>query len=101
MKILCGYVMFAADNFGVFYDILVGYWYKTEVWREIYVDVISLIGDLRDEDISEEVMNKVLMLSVTKRSAGRRKIKRFLLTGEISVSCFFSRIIMFEVFFFF
>ncbi|KAF3576758.1 hypothetical protein DY000_02030005 [Brassica cretica] len=41
------------------------------------------IGDPRDEDVAEEVRNKVLMPPVTKRPAGRRKTKRFLSTGEI------------------
>ncbi|XP_013743354.1 uncharacterized protein LOC106446199 isoform X2 [Brassica napus] len=83
MKIPCGHAMLAADNLGVPYDTLVGHWYKTEAWRETYADVISPIGDPRDEDIPEEVMNKVLMPPVTKRPAGRRKTKRFLSTGEI------------------
>ena len=96
MKIPCGHAMLAADNLGVPYDTLVGHWYKTEAWRETYADVISPIGDPRDEDIPEEVMNKVLMPPVTKRPAGRRKTKRFLSTGEIPVSFFFSRVVMFD-----
>ncbi|CAN7121675.1 unnamed protein product [Brassica rapa subsp. narinosa] len=34
------------------------------------------------------------MPPVTKRPAGRRKTKRFLSTGEIPVSCFFSHVDM-------
>ncbi|KAL0710612.1 hypothetical protein Bca4012_017590 [Brassica carinata] len=87
MQIPCGHALLAADNLKVPYATLVGQWYKTDAWRETYAGIISPIGDPRDEDIPEEVRNKVLMPPVTKRQAGRRKTKRYLSTGEIPVSC--------------
>ncbi|KAL0793607.1 hypothetical protein Bca101_064984 [Brassica carinata] len=83
MQIPCGHALLAADNLKVPYATLVGQWYKTDAWRETYAGIISPIGDPRDEDIPEEVRNKVLMPPVTKRQAGRRKTKRYLSTGEI------------------
>ncbi|KAF3556618.1 hypothetical protein F2Q69_00011720 [Brassica cretica] len=56
---------------------------EAEVPMETYARVISPIGDPRDEDVAEEVRNKVLMPPVTKRPAGRRKTKHFLSIGEI------------------
>ena len=85
MKIPCGHAMIVADNIWLTYETMVGHWYKTVAWRETYADVIRPIGDLRDEDIPEDVKNKMLMPPLTKRPPGRRRTKRFPSTGEMPV----------------
>ncbi|KAH0894304.1 LOW QUALITY PROTEIN: hypothetical protein HID58_056733, partial [Brassica napus] len=49
------------------------------------MDDFAPIGDLRDEDIPEDVKNKMLMPPLTKRPPGRRRTKRFPSTGEMPV----------------
>ncbi|XP_013613934.1 PREDICTED: uncharacterized protein LOC106320114 [Brassica oleracea var. oleracea] len=82
-KIPCGHAMLAADGVGVPHDTLCGHWYKTTVWRETYLGVISPQGDPRDVDIPEEVSSMILYPPNTKRQPGRRRKTRIPSTGEI------------------